>query len=101
MADRVLIPLPGIGTLLLGREAFEAGLSAGTGVSVASGAFPVPKDEPLMDSEQLSAALGVPVSWLELAARQGRIPSLEFGRWRRFKRAEVEAAVRVQRAGKT
>ena len=49
--------------------------------------------EPLLDADKLAAVLKIPVSWLEQAARDGRIPSLPFGRWRRFRRSDVEAAV--------
>jgi excisionase family DNA binding protein len=58
-----------------------------------------PVDEPLLDAEQLAAVLHVPVTWVEQAARDLRIPSIEFGRWRRFKRSEVESHVR-SREGK-
>ena len=99
MSDRVLIPLPGIGTLALAREVYEEALTAGRDLNGAPGASAAPSDEPLVDADQLAAALGVPVTWIETAARQGRIPSLEFGRWRRFRRSEVEAAVRSEREG--
>ena len=99
MADRVLIPLPGIGTLALDREVYEAALSAGRDVSAASGAPGASSNEPLVSAEELAASLGIPVTWIETAARQSRIPSLEFGRWRRFRRSEVEAAVRSEREG--
>jgi excisionase family DNA binding protein len=99
VSDRILIPLPGIGTLALDREAYEEALSAGRELSAAPGVSAVPIDEPLVDADQLATTLGVPVTWIETAARQGRIPSLEFGRWRRFRRSEVEAAVRSAREG--
>jgi hypothetical protein len=60
----------------------------------AVGPAPVADAEPLLDAAQLSAALGnVPVTWLEAAGRDGRIPSVECGRWRRFRRSVVEAAL--------
>ncbi len=95
MSDKVLIPLPGIGTLSLTREAFEAALSEGSTVITASAGSGAIRDaEPLLDAEQLSAQLGnVPVTWIEAAGRDGRIPSVEFGRWRRFRRSAVEAAL--------
>lgn len=99
MADRVLIPLPGIGTLALEREVYEDALSAGRDLGAAPGTSAAPSEEPLVDADQLASTLGVPVTWIESAARQGRIPSLEFGRWRRFRRSEVEAAVRSEREG--
>jgi excisionase family DNA binding protein len=95
VADRVLIPLPGIGTLALDGEAYQAALAEGAKLSAAPASPAI--GEPLMEAEQLAGLLNVPVTWLEVAARQGRIPSLEFGRWRRFRRSEVEAAVRASR----
>jgi excisionase family DNA binding protein len=90
--ERVLLPLPDGRWLALSREAFEAALVEG---SVAIGA-PGPTraaDEPLIDAEQLAAALNLPQTWIEQAAREGRIPSVQAGRWRRFKRAAVEGAL--------
>jgi excisionase family DNA binding protein len=93
MTDRVIIPLPGVGTLAMDREVFEQALAAGASISAAPAGSHAASDEPLMSSDQLAAALGVPVSWIDQKAREGVIPSLEFGRWRRFRRSEVEAAV--------
>ena len=88
MSDVVLIPM-GFGVLKLPREQFEAAFTP-----VAAAPSPEGASEPLLDAEQLAALCNVPVSWIEQAAREERIPSLQFGRWRRFKRSEVEAAVR-------
>jgi excisionase family DNA binding protein len=99
MADRVLIPLPGVGTLALDRESFAAALAAGAEM-IAAAPSTACETEPLLDAEELAAALHVPVTWIEQAARELRIPSMEFGRWRRFKRSEVESFVRSQREGK-
>lgn len=87
MSDRVIIPLVGVGTLLLDAETYSAGLAAGARLTVP------PPDEPVLDADQLAAVLSLPVSWIETAARDGRIPSLQAGRWRRFKRSAVEAAL--------
>jgi excisionase family DNA binding protein len=88
MTDRYMIPLPGIGTLVLDADVFRACLVAE--------AKPAPdEDEPLSDTETLARQLSLPSSWIEQAAREGRIPSVRFGRWRRFRRSEVEAAIRA------
>lgn len=92
MSEVILVPIPGVGTLRLERSAFDAALVTDAGRDAGQ------SSEPLLDSEQLAAVLSVPASWLEQAAREKRIPSYEFGRWRRFKRSEVEAAVRGERA---
>jgi hypothetical protein len=97
MNDRVILPIAGIGVLALDREVFEAALVAGSELLAAGRPAQAVRDEPLLDAEQLATALSVPITWIELAARQGRIPSLEFGRWRRYRRTEVEAAVSRER----
>src|SRR5215469_17004409 len=81
---RILIPLPGIGTLSLDPETYRAALVEGErhGRQASGG------DEPLLDAVALAALLKIPVTWIEDAARQSRIPSLQFGRWRRFRRSE-------------
>lgn len=54
-----------------------------------------PDESPLLDSEQLGVALQVPATWVEAAAREGRIPFYRMGRYVRFRRSEVEAALRT------
>ncbi|HEX4025886.1 MAG TPA: helix-turn-helix domain-containing protein [Steroidobacteraceae bacterium] len=94
MSDKVLIPLPGLGTLSLSREAFQAALAEGSRAIPASTAPGATQDaEPALDAEQLAAALSLPVTWIEQAAREARIPSIQAGRWRRFRRSCVEAAL--------
>jgi excisionase family DNA binding protein len=97
VADRVLVPLPGVGTLALTDDAYRAALAEGAKLNHAPALSGAATDEPLMEAEQLAGLLNVPVTWLEQKAREGVIPSLEFGRWRRFRRSEVEAAVRASR----
>lgn len=94
--ERVLIPLPGIGTLALDAEVYRAALAEGGRQAAHEGGNGADA-EPLLDTEQLAAALNIPASWIERAALEGKIPSLQFGRWRRFRRSEVEAAVREDR----
>jgi excisionase family DNA binding protein len=92
MSDRVLVVLPAIGTLVLDAEVYQAALAEGSKLAPAPG-----PPEPLLDPDQLASSLGIPVTWVEQAAREGRIPSYPFGRWRRFKRSEVEGAMRSAR----
>jgi excisionase family DNA binding protein len=97
MTERVVIPLAGIGTLVLDSETYRAALAEGARLNPrANGGRQPPIDEPLLDAEQLAEKLHVPVSWIEQAARENRIPSHQFGRWRRFKRSEVEEATRSE-----
>lgn len=97
--ERVLIPLPGIGTLALDAEVYRAALAEGGRQEAVPHGSGENGAEPLLDAEQLAAALSIPASWLEQAALTGKIPSLTFGRWRRFRRSEVEAAVRKRGSG--
>jgi excisionase family DNA binding protein len=90
MSDRVLIPLPGIGTLSLTREAYEAALIPN--------AAPEPRhDQPaaesLVSAKSLSAALSLPVSCIYEYAKAGRIPSVRVGRHVRFNHSQVLAAL--------
>ncbi|MGO9987981.1 MAG: helix-turn-helix domain-containing protein [Steroidobacteraceae bacterium] len=91
MSERVLIPLPGIGTLALTREAYEAAL-------IPIGA---PESEPteastdsLVNAKELSVALSLPVSCIYEYAKAGRIPSVRIGRHVRFNQSLVLSALR-------
>jgi len=93
MSDRIVVWLPNGRALVLEAEIYEAALAQGSKLCAA----PADSGEPLLDAEQLAAELRIPATWIEQKAREGVIPSLEFGRWRRFRRSEVEAAVRGKR----
>lgn len=92
MSDRVLVPLPDGRWLALSREAFEAALAEGATAMSATAAPPDPI-EPLLEAEQLAKALNLPATAIERLAREERIPFIECGRWRRFRRSAVEAAL--------
>lgn len=89
MSDRVLLPLPDGRWLALSRQAFEAALAEGA-AALSATAAPGEPEEPLLEAEELAKALKLPVTWLEQAARERRIPCVEAGRWRRFRRSDVE-----------
>lgn len=92
MSDRVLIPLPGIGTLALSREAFAEALAAGGDLSGALSAPAASSDEPLLvDAAQLGRLTSTAPSWWESAARDLDCPSVFVGRVRRFKVADALA----------
>jgi hypothetical protein len=88
MADRVLIPLPNIGTLALSGDAYREALAEGAKAC----AVPAPSatDEPLLlvDAEKLAQLTSTSASWWESAARDLDCPSVFVGRVRRFKVAE-------------
>jgi excisionase family DNA binding protein len=94
MSDRVFLPLPDGRWLALTREGFREALEAGATLSVAPGpSAAAATTEPLLEAGELAAILKLPVSWVEQAARQQRIPSVQAGRWRRFRRSAVERAL--------
>lgn len=98
MSDKVLVAVPGLGVLALEPETYRRALADGAQLT-GSAAAPLPGDEPLLDAEQLAEVLSLPVTWLETAARDGRIPSVRAGRWRRFSRRRVEAALAANGKG--
>jgi excisionase family DNA binding protein len=99
MADRVLIPLPGVGTLAMTAEEFQNALRAGAGF-MATGApsSSLATPEPLLDGDAAAAQLGVTARWLEDSARAGIIPHHKLGRFIRFRVSEVAAHCRVEGA---
>src|SRR5437773_10262163 len=95
MSERVLIPLPGVGTLALDEEVYRLALEEGAKFNLDLEPSEDP-NERLLDSQQLAAVLQVPVTWIEQQAREGNIPSLRFGRRRRYRRSAVELAIKLR-----
>src|SRR5882672_10462705 len=93
MVQRVLIPLPGVGTLALDEETYRRALEEGAKLNPPREPTEDPNEQ-LLDSQQLALILQVPVTWIEQQAREGNIPSLPFGRRRRYRRSAVEAAIK-------
>jgi len=50
--------------------------------------------EPLMTAGDVATLLGVTRSWVYEQSRLGRIPTVTLGRYRRYRRAAIEAWVR-------
>lgn len=44
-------------------------------------------------AKELAEALSLPITWVWLAAREGRIPHIRAGRYQRFNLCEVEEAL--------
>jgi hypothetical protein len=90
MADLVLIPFPGLGTLAMTREQFESALAAGSSLGTVAQSSPgsAAQDE-LVDADNLERRTGVPASWWMARAREGRIPFRKIGRRVRFDAHEV------------
>ena len=53
----------------------------------------------LLTAKQVAELLAVPESWVREATREGRIPHLTLGRYRRYQTAEIEARLADQHAG--
>jgi hypothetical protein len=64
MGQRVLILLPGVGTLALEEETYRLALEEGSRFNLRSESSEDP-NERLLDSKQLADALQVPVTWIE------------------------------------
>jgi excisionase family DNA binding protein len=47
--------------------------------------------EPLLTAKEVARLLAVPESWVREATRDGRLPYLALGRYRRYRRSEIEA----------
>jgi excisionase family DNA binding protein len=47
--------------------------------------------EPLLTAKDVARLLAVPESWVREATRDGRLPHLALGRYRRYQRSEIEA----------
>ena len=56
-------------------------------------------NDPLLSAKEVADMLAVPESWVREATREGRIPYLALGRYRRYRRAAVEAWLDSQQAG--
>lgn len=55
---------------------------------------PTPDDRPkLLTAEEAAAILTVPKSWVYRAAREGELPVVRLGRYRRFRRSDIERIV--------
>jgi hypothetical protein len=99
VADLVLIPLPGVGTLALDRETFAAALAAGAELTATAAPSPTASTaEPLLDADQAAAQMNVTARWLEDSARAGIIPHVKLGRFIRFRVSEIAAHCRVEGA---
>jgi len=101
MADTIVLPIAGLGILVMDRAEFEAALSAGR--SLVPTEAPKPRarvrrsDAQLLDAEQLEAVTAVPATWWMAAARARRIPFRKIGRRVRFVLEEIIACEELKR----
>lgn len=106
MADTIVLPIAGLGILVMDRAEFEAALSAGRAL-VPAEAPKTRASEPrtrarrsesqLLDAEQLEAVTAVPATWWMAAARARRIPFRKIGRRVRFVLEEIIACEELKR----
>jgi hypothetical protein len=93
MTDRVLVLLPDGRCLAFADEsAFREALRVGADTMAATTAQPVPFEEAL-SAAAVAKMFNLPESWIEAAGRDGRIPCIEAGRWRRFYPSAVKKAL--------
>jgi excisionase family DNA binding protein len=57
--------------------------------------------EPLMTAKEVALLLAVPESWVREATRDGRLPHLVLGRYRRYQHTAIEAWLKDQAGGPT
>jgi len=55
----------------------------------------VSEDE-LLTSAEVAEILNVPVRWVDEHGRRGDVPSLKLGRYRRYRRGDIDAWIRGQ-----
>lgn len=89
MTETVLLVIPGLGTLRMKSEEFNAALTTQSNPEA-------PAPEPLVDAETLATLLNLPQSWIEQRTREEQLPCYRAGRWIRYRRSEVEACLRTQ-----
>lgn len=53
----------------------------------------------LLVAQEVADLLQVRVSWVREATRDGRLPHIALGRYRRYRRAEIVAFIEDQRRG--
>lgn len=82
MSDLVLIPLGPLGVLQLTREQYLAALVPLQPVATTPAASDAPE---LIDGPELARRTNLPVSYVMEQARQGAIPSVKVGKYRRFR----------------
>lgn len=56
-------------------------------------------DGRLLDEREVAELLHVPARWVRTAGREGKLPSVQLGRYRRYDLADVLAWVEQQKTG--
>jgi hypothetical protein len=95
VADRVLVALPGVGTLDLPRDVYEAHLLRAPMPTPSNDAPALPPAVNLVDGTEMARRTNLPVSYLMERARRGTLPSVMAGKYRRFDPDAVIDALRT------
>lgn len=53
----------------------------------------------LLDAGEVAAMLGVPKTWVYAETRAGRLPYVELGRYRRYRRSALDAWIAAREHG--
>lgn len=98
--DPATVPTAEIPAALAVLAALQNALAARLVAAPASATIEAAVAPPLLDAGQMAERLGVPESWVRTEARAGRIPSVEVGRYVRFREADVMAALTAKQANR-
>lgn len=93
MADVVLIPV-GSDIIALDRQTFDEARERAREIVAPFSTDSVAAPERLLTAEALARLLAVPVSQVEALGRQGRLPSVQIGKYRRYAYSQALAAFR-------
>lgn len=85
--DRVILLLPGVGTLVLDSETYRTALAEGAKLA-ANPVSVTPAMPMLVNAEELARLTTTKASWWEAAARELDCPSVFVGKSRRFNVAD-------------
>lgn len=56
-------------------------------------------DAPLLDAGEVARILGVPKTWVYAKTRAGRLPHVNVGRYRRYRRTTLDAWITARERG--
>ncbi len=87
---KIMILIPAGDTFLaLSRDDLEQALARGREIVPTRSQHAGVEDDQILDADRMAEMTGVRASWFLEAARRGDIPCLRFGKYRRFRFAEV------------
>jgi len=58
-----------------------------------------PEDPDILLDSEVASLLRMPLSWVQQAGRDGRLPSMKLGRYRRYSRTAIEQWVALRSSG--